>query len=142
MSALEIAPGFHIDESEIRLDFIHASGPGGQNVNKVASAVQLRFDTASPSLPQDVAERLRKLAGRRVNAEGILILEASSYRSQVKNRQDVIDRFVELVRAAMKKPKARRKTKPTAASKRRRLADKRRRSEIKRLRRRVPGGDE
>jgi ribosome-associated protein len=139
---LEITPGLEIDEQEIQMEFIHASGPGGQNVNKVASAVQLRFDTASPSLPQDVAERLRKLAGKRLSADGILVLEASRYRSQAQNRQDAIDRFVELVRAATKAPKARRRTQPTAESKRRRLAEKRRRGEIKRLRRDIPTGDE
>lgn len=138
MGQLEITPDLQIDEGEIQLEFIQASGPGGQNVNKVASAVQLRFDTASPSLPQDIAQRLRKLAGKRVNTEGTLILEASNHRTQAQNRQEAIDRFVELVRAATKAPKARRKTKPTAASKRRRLAEKRRRSEIKRLRREIP----
>ncbi len=142
MGLLEITPDLQIDEQEIHLEFIQASGPGGQNVNKVASAVQLRFDTASPSLPQDVAERLRKLAGKRVSTDGILVIEASRYRSQVQNRQDAIDRFVNLARAATQKPKARRRTKPTAESKRRRLAEKRRRSEIKRLRRSVPTGNE
>ena len=139
---LKISPEIQIDEREIHLGFIHASGPGGQNVNKVASAVQLRFDTNSASLPADVAQRLKILAGKRVNAEGILLVESSKYRSQAQNRQDVIERFVELVRLASEKPKTRRKTKPTAMARRRRLEAKRLRSEVKRMRRKLSMGDE
>ena len=127
-----------IDENEIHLEFIHASGPGGQNVNKVATTVQLGFDVNnSPSLPDDVRKRLVRLAGKRINKDGILIIKAQRFRAQTKNRQDAIDRLVELIRAAAKKPKRRRKTKPTLSSKRRRLEDKRRRSETKRTRRSV-----
>ena len=132
---LEIAPGIQIDENELHLEFIHASGPGGQNVNKVASAVQLRFDTASASLPDDVRARLVKLAGKRVNSNGILVLESHRYRSQAQNRQDVIERFVDLTCEAVKKPKTRRKTKPSKESQRRRLKVKRQRSELKKQRR-------
>jgi ribosome-associated protein len=139
---LEITPDIYIDEAEIHLEFIHAPGPGGQHVNKVFSAVQLRFDTASPSLPDEVRARLRKLAGKRLNADGILVLESSRFRSQAQNRQDALERFAALVRSATKAPKARRKTYPTAESKRRRLEAKRKRGEIKRLRRNAPTGEE
>ena len=142
MSKIEINDQISIDESELQLEFVQASGPGGQNVNKVATAVQLRFDAASsPSLPEEVRTRLRRLAGRRMTAEGILIVEASQHRSQERNRQEAIDRLVDLLRKAAKKPRLRRKTKPTAASRRKRLETKRRRGEIKRLRRSPPPPD-
>jgi ribosome-associated protein len=139
MSRIDITGQISIDESELQLEFVQASGPGGQNVNKVATAVQLRFDAASsPSLPEEVRTRLRRLAGKRMTAEGILIVEASQHRSQERNRQEAIDRLVDLLRKAAKKPRPRRKTKPTAASRRKRLETKRRRGEIKRLRRSPP----
>jgi ribosome-associated protein len=140
---LEITNDISIDESEIQFGFIRSSGPGGQNVNKVASAVQLRFDAKrSASLPEDVRQRLLRLAGKRITEDGILIIEAKRYRSQERNRKDAIERLVGLVRKSAEKPKSRKKTKPTEASKRRRLEEKRHRSEIKRLRRSAPPPDE
>jgi ribosome-associated protein len=127
-----------IDEREIHQGFIRASGPGGQNVNKVATAVQLRFDVGnSPSLPDGVRDRLMRLAGRRITEEGILIIDARRFRTQERNRQDAINRLVALIQKAAEKPKPRRKTRPPLASKRRRLEAKRHRGETKRLRRPV-----
>ncbi|MEP7135011.1 MAG: alternative ribosome rescue aminoacyl-tRNA hydrolase ArfB [Chloroflexota bacterium] len=132
---LEITPSFFIDEHELQFDYIRASGPGGQNVNKTATAVQLRFDIVnSPALASDTRGRLIRLAGYRVNTDGVLIIEAKRFRTQEQNRKDALQRFTELVRKALVKPKARRKTKPTAASKVKRLGSKKRKGEIKRLR--------
>ncbi|MGA9537082.1 MAG: alternative ribosome rescue aminoacyl-tRNA hydrolase ArfB [Desulfobacterales bacterium] len=131
-----------IDETEIHMDFVRASGPGGQNVNKVSTAAQLRFDIRnSASIPFEIRERLIRLAGKRVTAEGVLIIHASRYRTQERNRQDAVERLVQLVRRAAEKPKRRVKTRPTLASKERQLAEKRRRSHIKKMRRIVTGDD-
>jgi ribosome-associated protein len=136
---IHITPTLAIDESEIQWEFIRASGPGGQNVNKVASAVQLRFDVVnSPSLPDDVRERLIRLAGQRMTEDGVLIINARQYRTQSRNRQDALERLIELIRQAAQAPKRRRKTRPTRAAKQRRLEAKRRQSDKKRLRRSVP----
>jgi len=131
---IEITPSLQIEDRELQIDFIRASGPGGQNVNKVATAVQLRFDVHASSLPEDVKARLIHLAGNRVTAEGVLLIEAKRFRTQEGNRADAIQRFVELVRKSLVRPKARKKTKPTKASKEVRLKEKKRRAEIKKIR--------
>jgi ribosome-associated protein len=130
---IPVTPHLSIDESEITETFIRGSGPGGQNVNKVASAVQLRFDVLnSPSLPDDVKARLARLAGRRLTQDGVLIISAQRFRTQERNREDALSRLVELIRLATERPKPRRPTRPTLASKKRRLESKARRSEVKR----------
>jgi ribosome-associated protein len=142
MAAIQITDTISVDENEITYDFVQASGPGGQNVNKVATAVQLRFDVrASPSLPPDVRERLEQLAGSRLTQDGILVLQAQRFRSQERNRRDALDRLIGLIGQAAQSPRRRRKTKPTAASRRRRLEDKRHRAQVKRWRRRVRRDD-
>lgn len=129
---IKVTNSIALDEAELQESFIRASGPGGQNVNKVESAVQLRFDVRnSPSLPEDVKARLEKIAGSRLTNDGVLIITAQRFRAQERNREDAVNRLVELIRQATERPKPRRPTKPTLASKKRRLEAKGRRSEIK-----------
>lgn len=125
-------------DNELTFDYIRASGPGGQNVNKVSTAVQLRFDVVnSPSLASDLKGRLILLAGKRITVDGVLVLESSRFRTQESNREDVVQKFYALIRKAAEKPKPRHKTKPTKASKEERLKGKKKRSEVKRMRGKV-----
>ena len=137
---IRVTPWIELDESEIREAFVRASGPGGQNVNKVSTAVQLRFDVArSPSLPEPVRERLMNLAGRRLTQDGVLIIEAERFRSQRRNRDDALERLIEMIREACEEDKPRHPTRPTLASRKRRLESKQRRGETKKLRGAKPG---
>jgi ribosome-associated protein len=136
---IPVTPRISLDERELSFSFIRASGPGGQNVNKVSSAVQLRFDVRnSASLPESVKTRLEMLAGRRLTQEGVLVLLAQQHRSQERNREDAITRLTDLIRQAAIVPKARRATKPTLGSKKRRVESKVRRGAIKGLRQKNP----
>ncbi len=140
---IHITQAIVIDEREIHLEFVRASGPGGQNVNKVATSVQLRFDVEnSPSLPKEIRLRMIRLAGKKITSDGVLLIEAKRFRTQEKNRQDAIDRLIKLISKASEKPKSRRKTKPTLASKKRRLDTKRHRSQIKSRRRSIHDYDD
>ena len=135
---LRVTDTIAIDESELDERFVRASGPGGQNVNKVATAVQLRFDVArSAALSADVRERLSALAGNRMTADGVLVIDARRHRTQAQNRDDARERLAELIRRATIAPRRRRKTRPTAGSIERRVQSKRRRSETKRGRGKV-----
>ena len=132
MARLAVTDDISVGDEELSESFVLASGPGGQNVNKVSSAVQLRFDVArSPSLTGDVRVRLMALAGGRLTKDGVLIILARSHRTQERNRADAIDRLLELLREAMTRPVPRRPTRPTLASKKRRLEGKKRRSDVK-----------
>ena len=132
---IRITPNISIDESELDVAFIHSSGPGGQNVNKVATAAQLRFDAAgSPNIPDPVKPRLLALAGQKATADGQIVITAQRYRSQARNRADAEERLIDLIRQAAHRPKKRRKTRPTLASRERRLTAKKQRGEVKRLR--------
>jgi ribosome-associated protein len=132
---IEINNKIFIPENEIQFSFIRSSGPGGQNVNKVSTAVQLRFDIVnSPSLNDEIKRRLIEKSGNRVTKEGILIIEAKRFRTQESNRQDAVERFIELIRKAEKKPKKRIKTKPSKESRQKRIEEKKKRSEVKKMR--------
>ncbi|MBM3308222.1 MAG: aminoacyl-tRNA hydrolase [Candidatus Eisenbacteria bacterium] len=140
---IRVGHGIALDEREIVLRFVRSSGPGGQNVNKVATAVELRFDAArSPSLPDDVRARLLRLAGRRATRAGVVVIDARRHRTQEGNRRDAVERLVELVARAAVRPKRRRPTKPTGASRERRIRAKRARSETKRARGRAVAGED
>jgi ribosome-associated protein len=133
-NVITITRGISIAEEELEFRFVHSGGPGGQNVNKVATACQLRFDATGSSLPPEVKQRLVRLAGRRMSADGVLLLDARRFRTQHRNRQDALERFIDLLRRAAATPKKRKPTRPTAAARRKRLDAKRRRGNIKKLR--------
>jgi ribosome-associated protein len=139
---LQITPSISIDDSEIEERFVRASGPGGQNVNKVATAVQLRFDAGrSASIHDEVRARLTAIAGSRMTADGVLVIDARTFRTQAQNREAARERLVELLRRAAVRPKRRRKTRPSGASRLQRLDSKRRRANTKQGRRGVAGDD-
>ena len=128
---LRVSRDLSIDENDIHIDFVRASGPGGQNVNKLSTAAQLRFDTRKITLPEDASLRLNRLAGQRMTKEGVIVIQAQRFRTQERNRADAIERLVALLREAMVRPIQRRPTRPTLGSKQRRLEGKKRRSDIK-----------
>ena len=128
---LRISRDLAIDENDIEISFVLASGPGGQNVNKLSTAAQLRFDTSRITLPDDAKVRLNRLAGQRMTKDGVIVIHAQRFRTQERNRADATDRLLELLREAMIRPILRRPTKPTLGSKKRRLEGKKRRSDVK-----------
>jgi ribosome-associated protein len=134
LSMLEITPTLQIDERELHFDFVRSAGPGGQNVNKVATAVQLRFAIPASTLPETVKARLIKLGGKRVTQDGVLIIEAKSFRTQEQNKEAAVQRLITLVKRAAERPKPRRKTRPSLASKQKRLKEKKQHGEVKKLR--------
>ena len=136
---IDITPGIKIDENEIQFDFVRSTGPGGQNVNKVATAAQLRFDVKhTTSLDTGTKERLKKLSGSKLTEDDILIIVARRYRTQEQNRQDAINRLIALIQRAAVKPEERKATRPTLTAKAARVGDKKKRGEVKRTRRYVP----
>ena len=140
---IRVTPSISIDESELSFDFVRSSGPGGQNVNKVATAVQLRFDAArTAAFGDDVFARLKKLAGSRMTRDGVVVITAQRYRTQERNREDAVDRLVRLVARAAYPPRKRKPTRPTRASKERRLGEKKRRAQKKKQRGPVGRGDD
>jgi ribosome-associated protein len=139
---LQVTPSIAIDDSEIEERFVRASGPGGQNVNKVSTAVQLRFDAGrSTSIDDEMRGRLMAIAGSRMTADGVLVIDSRTFRTQAQNREAARERLVELLRQAAVKPKRRRKTRPSGASRLQRLESKRRRASTKQGRRNVAGDD-
>ncbi len=135
---ISITPEISLDENELNFEFVRSSGPGGQNVNKVSTAAQLRFDVKnSPNLRHDLRERIIKLAGRKMTREGVLIIHANTFRSQEKNREDALRRLSNIIREASLVPRQRKKTKPTLASKTKRLESKRKKSKVKEMRKPV-----
>ena len=132
---IQITPIIQLDENEIELDFVRSAGPGGQNVNKVSTAVQLKFDAAnSPSLPEEVRSRLLGLAGKRASKDGVIVIKAYQYRTQEKNREEAISRLTALIEKAAERPRRRRPTRPGRAAHARRLDAKKRRGQVKRQR--------
>jgi ribosome-associated protein len=139
---IRITDSIAIDETELEESFVRSSGPGGQNVNKLSTAVQLRFDVRhSPNLPQDVRARLERLCGRRLSKEGVLVIVAQRHRTQDRNRQDALNRLIDLIRQAAVRPIPRRPTRPTKASRQRRLESKKHRGGIKNLRQKRPSAE-